>query len=104
MLRVLKPNGRFLISVVFGKHQFIECQGAPYAEQFDSALLKDMLNVFSDCKKVSVTFYKYSQEGWNVSTENQCADLEYYNIHVKTEFDNDMAAAARAVALIDVIR
>lgn len=104
LLRVLKPGGRLLISVVFGKHQLIECQGAPYAEQFDSALLADMMKVFDGCQKAVTNFYKYTKNGWNVSSEEDASGVEYFNIHVKDKFESDMAAAARAVALIDVTK
>ena len=104
LIRVLKPGGRLLISVVFGKHQLIEWDGAPFAEQFDSRLLKDLLKSFSPCSKVSTSFYKYSKNGWNISTKEECKDVEYFNIHISDSFDPDHAAAARAVALIEAIK
>ena len=104
LIRVLRPGGQLLASVVFGKHQLIEWNGSPFAEQFDSALLKDLLKVFSPCASVSTSFYKYTGRGWNVSTEQECQGLEYFNIHTTTTFDLDSAAAARAVALIEVVK
>lgn len=104
LIRVLRPGGIFLASVVFGKHQLIEWNGSPFAEQFDSALLKDLLKVFSPCASVSTSFYKYTGRGWNVSTEQECQGLEYFNIHTTTTFDLDNAAAARAVALIEAVK
>ena len=104
LIRVLKPGGRLLVSVVFGKHQLIEWDGAPFAEQFDSHLLNDLLRSFSPCSKVSTSFYKYSADGWNISKEEECKDAEYFNIHVSDSCDPDYAAAARAVALIEAIK
>ena len=104
LLRVLKPGGRLLISVVFGKHQLIEIDGVPYAEQFDSELLGHTVKIFSDCHSVSTSCYLYTRKGWNISFQEEASKEEYFNIHVKKVFDPDMAAAARAVALIDVIK
>lgn len=105
LIRVLRPGGTFLASVVFGKHQLITWKdGSPFAEQFDSSLLKDLLRVFSSCASVSTNFYKYTENGWNVSTEEECQGLEYFNIHTATSFDPDNAAAARAVVLIEAVK
>lgn len=103
-IRVLRPGGKFLASVVFGKRQIIEWDGKPFAEQFDSSLLNDFLKLFKSCASVSTSFYKYNEKGWNICLENECQDLEYFNIHTTTKFDADYAAAARAVALIEVVK
>ena len=104
LIRVLRPRGKFLASVVFGKRQLVEWDDTVFAEQFDSLLLKDLLKLFSPCASVSTAFYKYTENGWNVSTEKGCRGLEYFNIHTATSFDPDYAAAARAVALIEVVK
>jgi len=104
LIRVLRPGGKILASVVFGKHQLIEWNGSPFAEQFDSILLKSLLRVFSSCSSVSVSFYIYTKNGWNISTEEECQGVEYFNIHTTALFDPDNAAAARAVALIEVVK
>ncbi len=104
LIRILKPGGIFLGSVVFGKHMFIEWDGAPFAEQFDSKLLADLMKNFSVCKQVSVHFYKYDTNGWNVCSEEDCKECVYFNVHTTRTFDPDMAAAARAVALIEAIK
>jgi len=105
LLRVLRPGGKFLISVVFGKHQLIEwSDGSVFAEQFDKSLLKDLLGVFSPCSSVAVNCYKYTKNGWNIANEEECRVLEYFNIHTAKTIDSDNAAAARAVALIEVTK
>ncbi len=104
LLRVLKPDSKLFISVVFGKNMQIEWGGVPYAEQFDEELLNTYLKIFEGSRKVDVFFYKYDKSGWNITTIDQCKDLEYYNIHTSKSYDEDMAAAARAVALIEVVK
>jgi SAM-dependent methyltransferase len=104
LIRVLKLGGKLLISVGFGKHQLIEWNGTIFAEQFDSPTLKDLLKEFESCAAASTSFYKYTQNGWNISTEQECQGVEYFNIHTTASFDPDNAAAARAVALIEVVK
>ena len=102
LMRVLKPGGRLLVSVVYGKHQLIEWDGSPFAEQFDKLLLADLLKAFQPCASISTSFYQYTAEGWNVCSQEECGDVEYFNVHTAKGPDADLAAAARAVALIDV--
>ena len=104
LIRVLRPGGKFLASVEFGKHQLIEWDGSPFAEQFDSPMLRDLLKEFEGCENVSTSFYKYTQNGWSISTEQECQGVEYFNIHTAKSFDLDNAAAARAVALIEAVK
>ena len=104
LIRVLRAGGKFLASVGFGKHQLIEWGGTPFAEQFDSLLLEDLLKVFSSCASVSTSFYRYTVNGWNLSNEEDCQGVEYFNIHTAKSFDPDSAAAARAVVLIEVVK
>ena len=102
LMRVLKPGGRLLVSVVYGKHQLIEWDGSPFAEQFDKVLLADLQKAFQPCASISTSFYQYTAEGWNVCSQEECGDVEYFNVHTAKGPDADLAAAARAVALIDV--
>ncbi len=104
LIRVLRPGGKFLASVGFGKHQLIEWNGSPFAEQFDSSMLRDLLEEFKACESVSTSFYKYAHNGWNISTEKECRDVEYFNIYTAKSIDSDNAAAARAVVLIEVVK
>lgn len=51
-----------------------------------------------------LSFYKYTQNGWHVSTEEECRDAEYFNIHTAESIDSDNAAAAHVAALIEVVK
>lgn len=104
LVRVLRPRGKFLASIGFGKHQLIEWNSSPFAEQFDSSMLEGLLKEFKACESVSTSFYKYTRNGWNISTKEECQDAEYFNIHTAESIDSDNAAAARAVALIEVVK
>ncbi|GFM32549.1 class I SAM-dependent methyltransferase [Desulfovibrio subterraneus] len=105
LVRILRPGGKLLVSVVYGVHQLIEWRsGSVFAEQFDAALLQDLVRAFKGCSSVKVSIYGYTQNGWNVSSLEQSAHVEYYNIHVAEGYDADNAAAARAVAFIEAVK
>jgi SAM-dependent methyltransferase len=104
LLRVLKNNGRLILSVVYGKRQTIEWGGTVYAVQFDRELLDDLVSEFRECKSTLVNFYKYTEDGWNLSSQDDCSQCEYFNIHTMKAPSYDNAAAARAVVMIEVLK
>lgn len=105
LVRVLRPGGKLLVSVVYGVHQFIQWRdGSVFAEQFDAALLEDLVRSFKRCSSVTLSIYGYTQDGWNVSDMETCAAVEYFNIHTATGYAADNAAAARAVAFIEATK
>lgn len=105
LVRVLRPGGKLYVSVVYGKHQLIRWHdGSVFAEQFDQALLGDLVRAFGGCSSVKASIYGYTEKGWNVSSLEGSADVEYYNIHTAQGYDPDNAAAARAVAFIEAVK
>lgn len=96
--RILKPGGRFLMTVPFGL-----AQNLGWLHQFDSHGLKKAVSAFgSDLQ--DATFYKYGPEGWMLSDEDACAGCEYYDVHSATAPAPDLAAAARAVACLEFVK
>jgi len=104
--RVLKAGGKVLITVPFGKYRSFG-----YFQQFDSSLVARVLEVFEP-KDFHVTYYKYAKEGWNISDQNSCNECEHFNMRETKyfnkkstlDFDDDGAAASRAVACIEMIK
>lgn len=96
--RILKPGGRFLMTVPFGK-----AQNLGWLYQFDSHRLKQAINAFGPGLEAT-TFYKYGPEGWTRSDEDACAGCEYYDVHSATTHAPDLAAAARAVACLEFVK
>lgn len=98
--RVLKPGGSLFISVPFGKYQnFDEFQ------QFDSALLEKAIQAFGPAQSVDKTFFRYTDQGWQIATETECSNCEYMHWFLPTsEQPNapDKAAAARSVACVHI--
>ncbi len=96
--RVLKPGGRLWLTVPYGKYQNMGWQ-----QQFDRLLLQHAIEDFGGEVSQRV-FYKYCADGWQISDAEACASCEYFDIHKRKEFDPDNAAAARAVACLELLK
>lgn len=96
--RILKPGGRFLMTVPFGK-----AQNLGWLHQFDRQRLQKAISAFGPGLEAA-TYYKYGPGGWMVSDEAGCADCEYYDVHSATAPAKDLAAAARAVACLEFVK
>ncbi len=102
MSRILMPGGRLLLTVPFGKYKNYKI-----FQQFNNELLEKAALAFG-AKEQKNYFYRYTSNGWQNSSANECNDCEYsgYAISafkndlkgVKPEIDN--AAAARSVACV----
>jgi SAM-dependent methyltransferase len=96
--RLLKPGGRLFITVPYGVYE-----NHGWLQQFDRAMVERVRRVF-DGSRAEVTYYRYNEDGWNVSTAEACADCRYFDIHRKSGYDPDYAAAARAVACLELVK
>ena len=98
--RVLRPTGRLLLTVPFGRYE-----NHGLFQQFDAALLEQASRVFAPGSRTD-TFYRYDQTGWQLAERAACADSAYsrYGASCWTPGararppEPDGAAAARAVA------
>jgi SAM-dependent methyltransferase len=96
--RVLRPGGTLLLTVPFGQyHHHGDFQ------QFDAALLADAIAAFGAAERVDRTFYRYGVEGWQRSTADLCADVQYARGPARTAVP-DNAIAARAVACVRMVK
>ena len=100
--RVLRPGGRLLLTVPFGKYKNFRI-----FQQFDKELLENAASVFNASKQENY-FYRYTKNGWQISSANECADCDYSN-HAISVFnksvdgvqpEKDYASAARSVACV----
>lgn len=94
--RLLAPGGQLFFTVPYGRYQ-----NHKWLQQFDARLLEDAINAFSG-QLESQTFYRYTPTGWNIASATECIACEYYDIHARSDFDPDYAAAARAVACVQL--
>lgn len=96
--RVLIPEGRLFITVPYGKYQ-----NFGWLQQFDRALLEKAIDAFGG-RVESMSFYKYELEGWRLADADCCKDCEYFDIHHASDYAPDYAAAARAVACVELVK
>lgn len=108
--RVLAPGGELLVTLPFGRREDLVL-----AQQFDSALLAELLDAF-DPAEAEKTFYRYGLHGWQLSDEAACAAAAYarwaidyflnpsgYDL-ASAPVDADRAPAARAVACLRLVK
>jgi SAM-dependent methyltransferase len=99
MRRVLKPGGRILLSVPFGRYQ-----NWGIFQQFDEELLEQAAETFRPVHR-DERWYRYSKTGWQISDRRTCKDECYSNFIVNTwtqsahmpPLELDLATGARAV-------
>jgi hypothetical protein len=96
--RLLKPNGRLLLTVPYGIFQYLG-----WLQQFDAAMIVKVIETFNpvDCR---ISYYKYDSLGWQLSTKEECATCEYIDLHTAKSLAKDRAVAARSVACIEFVK
>ncbi len=96
--RVLKPGGKLLLTVPYGRYE-----NHGWLQQFDAERVADVIAAFGGTQS-SITYYRYLPDGWHLATKDECADCRYFDFHATKQYEPDYAAAARAVACIEMIR
>ncbi len=91
--RVLKPGGRLLASVPYGRR---EDHG--WFEQFDAGMLKELLEPLT--ATIGLTVFAYSKGGWQRSTLREAGRAQYHDFTATGQAASDLAPAARGVACI----
>jgi hypothetical protein len=95
---LLKPGGRLLLTVPYGKYE-----DQDWLQVFGAEQIADVKKSFGG-ESASETYYRHASDGWHTATAEECAELEFFNIVKTPEFGPDLAAAARAVACLELAR
>jgi hypothetical protein len=108
MLRVLRSGGRLFITVPFGKYHDFGC-----FQQFGPKELSVLVELCGGVAKVNVQYFRVQKSGeWNVAQAEECAECESVHWVMVPENERpkvfplagDRAAAARAVACIEIVK
>jgi hypothetical protein len=96
--RLLAPGGQLLLTVPVG------CKEDQDWQQIFSPPEVSAIHAAFGGQLAGAYFYLHGTTGWNVASAEQCADAKYYNFVKTPRLDPDRAAAARAVACLELIR
>jgi SAM-dependent methyltransferase len=94
LVRVLRPGGRLLLTVPFGR-----AEDHGWLVQFDEQRLDDLVSSESPAQR-STVIYAYGPDGWQRSSAAEAAGASYHDVHADPEPPPDRAMAARAVACV----
>lgn len=94
--RVTRPGGRVLLSVPFGRR---EDHG--WFRQLDGEGLRRLVEAVGPAR-ADVAVYRYTPDGWTLSTPEEAADARYRDFTQDPSPVADRAAAARAVACVRI--
>ncbi len=92
--RVVRPGGRILVSVPYGRR---EDHG--WFRQFDAEDVERLIAAFHP-RRHSVTLFRYTADGWQRSSADEAAGLHYRDAQADPTPVADLAAAARGVACL----
>ena len=96
--RVLKTNGTCLITVPFGKYY-----NFGWFQVFDSEMIKKIIKIFGE-RNSKVSFFKYTDKGWQISSMQECEKARYNDIHHQKIYVKNNMAAAESVACIKMVK
>lgn len=92
--RLLKQGGELLVTVPFGKYQ-----NFGFFQQFDSPMVRSIVATFGG-NNYAVNYYRYTNNGWQISDTKDSSGEKYFNIHEKMVARQGTPAAAGAVACL----
>ena len=93
--RVLKKNGKLLVTIPYGKQGYYDNM-----QQFDKKSLKKIL-VFLKMKKIDISYYKYSRLKWKKTSANECHNIKP---NIKKIKNKKIVLSANSIALIKMIK
>lgn len=96
--RILRRGGRLLVTVPFGVAATLR-----WLQQFDRRGVGEIIEAFGG-DVADESYFKYEPTGWVRSSADACAGCEYFDVHAKVTWDPDVAAAARAVACLELVK
>ncbi|MGQ9926892.1 MAG: class I SAM-dependent methyltransferase, partial [Chloroflexaceae bacterium] len=85
LARLLRPDGRLLLTVPFGRNQQLD-----WLQQFNTPMLDELVAEFGGVQRER-SFYRYTHEGWQIASADDCRDCEYFDMHAHKQPASDFA-------------
>jgi SAM-dependent methyltransferase len=98
MRRVLIGGGRLLLTVPYGRARQLG-----WLQVFNRAMVEQLIDVFG-ASGLQESYYRYAAGGWQVANSEACSDAEYHDLHAGYAYGPGAAAAAGAVACIELVK
>lgn len=95
LIRVMRQGGELLLTFPFGMYK-----NYGFYQQFDAEMVSKIEQKFNALGKWSGNFYKYNQEGWQMTTKEECATIFGFNPHSGEGKLDDNAAHSRSVCCL----
>ncbi len=95
--RVVRPSGRILVTVPFGRAEDLGWQ-----RQFDAEALDRLVADLGGREAAVIAFFRYHSTGWQRATIREAAGVSYRDFTRDPTPVADAAAAARAIACIAI--
>ena len=96
--RILKPGGTLFVTVPFGQYH-----NHGWLQVFNPDKVMQMKSSFAP-SSVKEYYFRYLSDGWHASSSRESENATYFDIHQQKEYDEDYAAAARALVCLEMVK
>lgn len=96
--RVLVPGGRLVLTVPYGRPQQLG-----WLQVFDRGKLEQVMENFGG-SVLQEAYYRYFESGWRLASRDDCSNCEYHDVHAGFRYTSGVAAAAGAVACLELVK
>ena len=96
--RLLKPGGKLWITVPFGRYE-----NHGWLQQFDRRMVRSVVELFAG-RAARDAYFRYLPDGWQAADAADCEECRYFDLRKQGDYDADRAAAARAVACLELVK
>lgn len=91
--RILKEGGSLFLTLPYGRREMRD-----WLQVFDAPRVAKLISTFGPAS-ISLDYYRYTPEGWQVSSAADCRDAGYFDSSAVAETGTDLAAAEAIVCL-----
>lgn len=95
---LLAPGGQLLVTIPYGAKE-----DQDWLQIFDAEGIADIKASFDGACRTE-TYFRHTPDGWTVAPPESCRNDRYHNFVKQPKFDPDLAAAARAVACLELVK